>query len=203
MKKYVLILFVLLIVLTSCSQKGSMDALNSKNPDTADKAFEQGKLALANEDFNKAKNNFELAYEEDKKSEAKVYLNTIDLIESFNSSYEQDELKEAKKIQIQLLEDTNYTKFYFMLDENADDLDLIMNIREDIDEQIEGLKEHFDPDKGNMPSELYLAESQEILDEYYISTEQLNDIYEWREAAKVVADAEMERQIERELKVYD
>lgn len=202
MKKYVFALFVLFIVLTGCSQKDSLKPQKSGNHETADKAFEQGKLALANEDFNKAKNSFELAVEENKRSEAEGYLDTMDLVEKFINAYEQDELEEANELHVELQEDPYYSKIEFILDGMPEDLELLMEIRADIDEQIEGLIEFYDPDKRYMPSELYLAESQDILDEYYISTEQANKIYEWREAAEVEIDYQLEK-IEREINSYE
>lgn len=167
--------------------------------------IEEGKNALQNENVEEAKNFFSLALEEGESEEAEQYLTVIDLAEKFMDHTEAEDFDEAIELFEKLKEHPFYNDVAFLIMETEEKISIVIEKRKEIDEKIEGLKELYDPEvEDMMPSELYLVESEKILEEEYISKEQIQRVRDFQKAAKEQAeklfkqmDEEKER-IERE-----
>lgn len=167
--------------------------------------IEEGKNALQNENVEEAKNFFSLALEEGESEEAEQYLTVIDLAEKFMDHTEAEDFDEAIELFEKLKEHPFYNHVAFLIMETEEKISIVIEKRKEIDEKIEGLKELYDPEvEDMMPSELYLVESEKILEEEYISKEQIQRVRDFQKSAKEQAeklfkqmDEEKER-IERE-----
>lgn len=108
---------------------------------TADKAIEQGKLAMASKEYDKALASFKLAIDEGSKDKSIKIMYSI--IETYNNAYdkfEEDNIEEAKKI----IDEINNEYVEYSIKDDVDSLkvkiDEKVKIQDEINDYIEQIK---------------------------------------------------------------
>ena len=110
-----------------------------------DKAIEQGKLAMANKEYDKALSSFELAIDEGSKDEELHKM--IRIIEKYNhakSAYEQGQVEDAKDILDAISEDYTTYSIKDDIDKLKKEIDDINKVSEEIKSEIEKLNTLFE-----------------------------------------------------------
>lgn len=132
MKKIKIILFLLVVAITMVGCESS----------TAKKAVEQGKLAMASKEYDKALGSFKLAIDEGSKNEEiKIISSIIDTYNQANREFESNNIEESKKI----IDGINENYVQYSIKDDVDSLnkkiDEKLIMQDEINSSIEAVKE--------------------------------------------------------------
>jgi hypothetical protein len=175
MKKAVIFLVALAVVV------GLVGCGNS----TVEKAIENGKLALADNNIEKAESSFNLALTEDRDNkEAKQWLELIEKYNQFVSQIENKEIDKADKSLKELKENNKFSSLKVLTKEQEKNLNKVKETIQDLDKQIAELVQSYNPeDENSMPDETYLGKSDELLANPYLTEEQKNKVETFKKEA--------------------
>ncbi|WP_226654793.1 hypothetical protein [Pseudalkalibacillus hwajinpoensis] len=178
-------LIVVALLALGCASISNDEKINEDTISVAEQAIDQGKLALANGEIAKAKSNFNLAVNEDtKNSEAKEWVELIDDYEQFITHMEEKEVEKASETLNELKGNSRYESIEVVIQEDADNLNEMVEETKKLTREIEDLKKLYDPhDENAMPDETYLVASDEILSNEYISEEQRDVVKKFKKDA--------------------
>lgn len=143
MKKQLFMVFVFVLII-SVGMVGCQSAKTETTEDhsTVEKAIEKGKLALADGDYQKAKNNFDLALAEDKNSkEAKEWLALVKKIELLSLHLENKEINNAIKVIADIKGDKLYKAIRSQMEDFESKLATLKSSIEKIDNEIVALNQ--------------------------------------------------------------
>lgn len=190
MKKALILLVALAVVV------GLVGCGNS----TAKKAIENGKLALADNDIEKAESSFNLAITEDKDNEeAKDWLELIEKYNQLVSQIENKEIDKANKSLKELKENEKFTSIKVMTKEQEKTLNKLKETIQDLDKQITELVQSYNPeDENSMPDETYLGKSDELLANSSLTEEQKNKVESFKKEATDRVNAILAREEEKQ-----
>ncbi|PMC37333.1 hypothetical protein CJ195_11255 [Bacillus sp. UMB0899] len=167
---------------------------------TAEKAIENGKLALADNDIEKAESSFNLAITEDKDNEeAKDWLELIEKYNQLVSQIENKEIDKANKSLKELKENEKFTSIKVMTKEQENTLNKLEETIQDLDKQITELVQSYNPeDENSMPDETYLGKSDELLANPSLTEEQKTKVETFKKDATDRVNAILAREEEKQ-----
>lgn len=156
----------------------SISLIGCQQASIIEDALQQGKLALANEELEKAKNHFQLVLEEDENhEEALQYIEIIELAEQFVGKVSAENIVEALDIYEKLEEHSLFEKVTFYIEESKETLDSIIEVRKELDDTIKKLQAQFESEKlNNFSSDDYVTEIERLLDEKFVTEEQVEQL---------------------------
>jgi hypothetical protein len=166
---------------------------------TVEKAIENGKLALADNDIEKAESSFNLALTEDKDNkEAKEWLELIENYNQFVSQIEKKEIDQANNSLIELKENEKFASIKVLTKEQEKTLNKIMETMQELDKQVAELVQSYNPEEENsMPEESYLVRSDELLANPNLTEAQKNKVETFKKEATDRANAILAREDEK------
>lgn len=144
-------------------------------------AIDQGKLALADGDLEKAKSNFNLALLEDSENiEAKQWMELIEKHDVFISAVDKNEVDQAVKTLDELKGNDKYALIEGFTKEPEQNLNARMENSKELDLKVAALSDLYNPeDENSMPSEDYLYLIDEILTDPHVTAEQRKFVEEF------------------------
>ncbi|MGI2327642.1 hypothetical protein [Planococcus sp. YIM B11945] len=188
MKKKLFLLVCLLVVslmAAGCSSSESKAGGREVDSSVAKEAIDQGKLALADADLEKAKSNFKLALLEDaKNAEAKQCMGLIEKYEKFVAAVDEKDTDTAANTLEQLKADDKFALIEGMAKEPEEKLNGLVAELKELDAKIAALGELYNPeDENSMPDELYLVKSEELLANPLLTPKQKKTVENFKNAA--------------------
>lgn len=191
-RKFLLITYLMLIGLVSvgCAPAESKETVQEESSTLVKDAIDQGKLALADGDIEKAKSNFNLALIEDSKNvEAKQWIHLIEKYNQFVSEVENKEVEKAAKTLNELKENESYVLIEGIAKEQEQRLNESTAEIEELDMKIAKLSKLYNPeDENSMPDETYLVRSEEILANANLTVDQRKIVEDFKKNATERAD---------------
>ena len=184
---------LIFVVLTGCSStnKNSNTEEQASDISTASKALENGKLAFADEDYSKAKSNFELALSEDKENqEAKEWLKIIEDTELLSNYLTNKEFEKAEELIEQLKTNKHFSAFNSKITEYENSLKELKNSINAINEKTESLKVAL----NNKEFDKLIEEGTILTTDKNITENQLTEINQLIEEATTQKNKEIETQ---------
>ncbi|HBF6648739.1 TPA: hypothetical protein KOT44_002062 [Clostridioides difficile] len=142
---------------------------------TADKAIEQGKLAMASKEYDKALGSFQLAIDEGSKDEE--VLKILQIIEKYNeakNSFDEEKIEEAKKIADEISEDYKNYAIKDDIDKLKKEIDDTYKVSQEIKSEIEKLNTLFEEKKYDEAKDAISSLEEKELTEN--QTKEVNDI---------------------------
>ena len=207
-----LILFSLVTAGCASTETESKEVEQEKDSSIVKEAIDQGKLALADGDFEKAKSNFNLALLEDSENvEAKQWIEIIEKYDQFISAVDKKEVDKAVKTLDELKNDDKYALIEGFTKEPEQNLNTLMEDIKELDLKIAALSSLYNPeDENSMPSEDYLYFVDEILTDPSVTAKQKKFVEDFENKATERANiilAKMEEEMraaeEEDLAHYD
>ncbi|MDN3425700.1 hypothetical protein QL992_16140 [Microbacterium sp. APC 3898] len=182
----VFLIFLSLMVVGCASNEVENEELEGNEKSSiVEEAINQGKLALADNNLEKAKSNFNLALLEDSRNElAKQWKGIIEEYEKFVSAVDEQEIDVAQEILSELKKNDKYTLFEEIIKEPEENLNILKQNINNLNHKITALNDLYNPeDENSMPSEDYLYFINEILTDPNVTEEQKKSVKEFEEKA--------------------
>lgn len=192
---------ILWLVVTLFVMVGLVGCGNS----TVEKAIEKGKLALADNDIEKAESSFNLALTEDPKNkEAGEWLKLIETYNQFKSQVENKEIDNANKTLQELKDNEKYSIIKVITKSQEEVLKTTIDKIKALDNQIAELVQLYNPeDENSMPDENYLAKSDELLANPDLTEEQKKKVEAFKKDATERANILLAKMAEEQRKAEE
>ncbi|MFC0186738.1 cell division site-positioning protein MapZ family protein [Fictibacillus aquaticus] len=166
MKKLMMFCVMLLAVFAAgCAANESGTKEQGESSSIVEKAIDQGKLALADANLEKAKSNFNLALKEDRDNiEAKQWLASLELYDQFMKEMNNKEFDLAQKTLSELHASDQYDIMKGLTGEYEQELESITAEIKEIDQKVADLLKMYDPSiPDSLPDETYLTKADDVL----------------------------------------
>lgn len=199
-----LILFILVAAGCASPEVESQEVEEVENSSIVKDAIDQGKLALADGDLEKAKSNFKLALLEDAENvEANQWMELIEKHEAFVAAVDKNDVDQAVKILDELKDEDKYALIEGFTKEAEQNLNVLMENIQELDLKIAALSDLYNPeDENSMPSEDYLYLVDEILTDPNVTAEQKKFVKEFEIKATERANSILAK-MEEEMKAAE
>lgn len=203
MKRKIFVLSYLMLIAAitlGCTSTESTETVQDDAPSIIEKAMDQGELALADGDIEKAKSNFNLALTKDANNkEAKEWLEIIEKYDQLVSHLENKDIDNATKTVNELRSNGKYAVIAGLTTEHEQNLDKMTAEVKELDTKIVELGELYNPeDESSMPNETYLARADEILKNPYLTDEQKKTVENFKKEATDRVNSILAREEEKQ-----
>lgn len=178
MKRSNIYLWVMILLvstlLVSCGNKENITGKSTENnrkegEETKLKAIQQGKLALANNDFKKAEANFKLAVNEGANSrDSREWYQLIENYMLINKAIDNRKIDHADKLIKQIQENPNYSS----IKEKVLDKEKYLKKIKEIQNEIKNVQSQIEALNNNRPSEKLLNRIAKLQNETWLSKEE-------------------------------
>ncbi|SFE92075.1 hypothetical protein SAMN05428981_11062 [Bacillus sp. OV194] len=196
---FIVSMIICAMLIGGCTSTTSKETKPVENP-TVTKAIENGKLATANGEFDKAKSNFELAISEDKKnSNAEEWLSLVSNIQSLETAISTKEIENTDDLLKEIKENKHYSAIKSKVHGYKSTIQELKISKEKKDKEIASLKNQLD----NKEYQSVIEKGKSMQEDKNIFPSQLTEVKNIVEQAKkklneqIVAQQQAEKEAQQ------